>query len=81
MAENEYLDASKARRWQSVAQAIREGSPDSEVRERVEDCLYKTLRQIRKDLPLEELIRRLNDPEQLREMCHQIDGLQGTDRQ
>lgn len=33
MAENEYLDASKARRWQSVAQAIREGSSDSEVAE------------------------------------------------
>ena len=25
MAENEYLDSSKARRWQSVVQAIREG--------------------------------------------------------
>lgn len=26
VADNEYLDASKARRWQSVAQAIRDGS-------------------------------------------------------
>lgn len=74
MAENEYLDASKARRWQSVAQAIREGSSDSEVAEKIEDCLYKTIRHIRKDLPLQELIRLLNEPEQLREMCHRIDG-------
>lgn len=74
VAENEYLDASKARRWQSFAQAIRDGSSDSEVAERIEDCLYKTIRQIRRDLPLEDLVRHLNDPEQLRAMCHQIDG-------
>lgn len=74
MAENEYLDASKARRWQSVVHAIREGSSDLEVAERIKDCLYKIIRQIRKDMPLEELIGRLNDPEQLRTMCHQIPG-------
>lgn len=74
MAENEYLDASKARRWQSVAQAIRERASDSEIAEKIVDCLYKTLRQIRKDLPLEKLVRHLLDPEQLRAMCHQVDG-------
>ena len=74
MAENEYLDASKARRWQSVAQAIRIGSSVSEVADRIADCLYKTLRQVRKDLPLAELIGCLDSPERLREMCQHIDG-------
>jgi len=36
--------------------------------------LHKTLRQIRKDLPLEQLIECLNDAEQLRELYHQFDG-------
>jgi len=74
VAENEYLDASKARRWQSVAQAIRDGSSSEDVADRIEECLHKTLRQIRKDLPLGELIRSLDDPERLREICDQITG-------
>ncbi|WP_437193315.1 hypothetical protein [Planctomicrobium sp. SH527] len=74
MAENEYLDATKARRWQSVAQAIQEGSSISEVAAKIEDCLHKTLRQIRKDLPLSEMIEHLHDPQKLREMCSRIEG-------
>ncbi|MEZ5943969.1 MAG: hypothetical protein R3C18_21440 [Planctomycetaceae bacterium] len=40
----------------------------------IEKCFYKTIRQIRKDLPLEDLIRCLDDSEQIRAKCHQIDG-------
>lgn len=74
MAENEYLDSSKARRWQSVAQAIRDGASAEDVADRIENCLHNTLLQIRKDLPLGELIRSLNDPHKLRDLCDQIDG-------
>lgn len=74
MAENEYLDASKARRWQSVAQAIQDGSSISEVAERIEDCVYKTFRLIRNDLPFADLVKSLGNPEQLRELCNQFDG-------
>lgn len=73
MAENEYLDSSKVRRWQSVAQAIRDGDSSEDVADRIEDCMHKTLRQIRKDLPLDELIRSLDDPERIRGVCDQID--------
>lgn len=74
MAESEYLDSSKARRWQSVAQAIRDGRPAEDVAFQIKKCLHKTLRQIRKDLPLGDLIRSLHDPDSLRNQCDQIDG-------
>ena len=74
VAENEYLDSSKARRWQSVVQAIRDGGSTDDVADRIEECLHKTLRQIRKDLPLGELVRSLDDPEKLRGECDQIIG-------
>lgn len=74
MAENEYLDSSKARRWRSVAQAIRDDCSADEVANRIEKCLHKTLRQIRKDLPLGNLIRSIHDSESLRNQCDQIDG-------
>ena len=51
MAENEYLDSKKARRWQAVANAIRENIDIDEITELVLDKFYKTLRSIRKDLP------------------------------
>ncbi len=74
VAENEYLDSTKARRWQSVAQAICDYGSVEEVTDKMADCLYKTLRQIQKDLPLKDLIQSLGDPEQLRGLCEQIDG-------
>lgn len=65
MAENEYLDSSKAARWQSVVQAIRRGGSIGEVVERVEDCLFKTLRQIRTELPFAEMLQAMHDPDEL----------------
>ena len=70
MAENEYLDSSKARRWQSVAQVIWESGSLDEVADRVEDCFYKTLRQIHKELPFAEMIEALESPEDLARIAH-----------
>ena len=69
MAENEYLDSSKACRWRSVVQAIQDGCSIDEVAQRVEECFFKTLRQIRKDLPFAEMIRAMDDPEELSRVC------------
>ena len=74
MAENEYLDSSKARRWYSVVQAIRDGCSVDEVADRIEECLFKTLRQIRKDLPFAEMIRAMDDPDELTRVCQSVDG-------
>jgi len=65
MAENEYLDSTKARRWYSVVQAIRHGGSVEDVADRVEECFFKTLRQIRKVLPFGEMIRAMEDPDEL----------------
>jgi hypothetical protein len=62
MAENEYLNSKEARRWQSVVQAIREGFSFDEVAGRVENCFFKTLRQIQKELPFADMIRALDIP-------------------
>ena len=77
MAENEYLDSSKARRWQSVVQVIREGGSIEEVLESVEECFFKTLRQIRRELPFAEMVRAMDDPDELLRVCQSVDG--GTD--
>ena len=74
MAENEYLDSTKARRWQSVAQAIGDGGSVEDVADRIEDCLHKTLRRIRKDVPLGEIISAFDDPVRLNEVFDQING-------
>ena len=74
MAENEYLDATQARLWQSLVQAIRERASHSEIAERSIECLQTTARQIRKELPFAQLVSNLNDPPLLRTMCHQIPG-------
>jgi hypothetical protein len=75
MAENEYLDSSKARRWQSVAQAIRDGCSDEEIADRIQECFYKTLRAIAKDLPLSDMFAAAaHDPAELARMC---DGIKG----
>lgn len=74
MAENEYLDASKARRWQSVAQAIRDECGDEEITDRVQDCFYRTLKAIAKDLPLSDMIRAAADPAEFRRLCEGIEG-------
>jgi len=74
MAENEYLDSTKARRWHSVVQAIQDGGSIEEVADRVEECFFKTLRHIRKDLPLGEMIRAMEDPDELMRVCQSVDG-------
>ena len=75
MAENEYLDSSIARRWQSVAQAIRDGCSVEEITDHVEDCFYKTLRAIAKDLPLSKMIAAAaDDPDELARLCDEIEG-------
>ena len=76
MAENEYLDSSKAQRWQAVAQAIRENRDITEIGKLVLDKFYKTLRNIRKDLPLSELIEAVDDPTKLAHLCSRIHGAQ-----
>ncbi len=77
MAENEYLDSSKAHRWRSVVQAIREGCSVDEVADHVENCFYKTLRQIQKELPFADMIRALDSPEELARVFQTVAG--GTD--
>ncbi len=75
MAENEYLDSSKARRWLSVAQAIRDECSDEEIADRIQECFYKTLRAIAKDLPLSDMFAAAaHDPAELARMC---DGIKG----
>ena len=46
MAENEEIDLSKARRWQTVVQTIKRGESLEAVTSKVRDCLYKTLRSL-----------------------------------
>lgn len=74
MAENEYLDSTKARRWHSVVQVIRGGGSVEEVADSVEECFFKTLRQIRKDLPLADMIRAMENPDELMRVCQLVDG-------
>ena len=74
MAENEYLDSTKARRWLSVADAIRDGCDVDVLTDRAKSQFYKTLQKIGQDIPLSELISLLNDPERLRQRCDDIEG-------
>jgi hypothetical protein len=76
VAENEYLDATQARRWQPVARSIREGDSESDIARSVVKCLCKELNTLFKELGFGKLIRLLNDPPQLRAMCEQIQGFQ-----
>jgi len=74
MAENEYLDSTKARRWFAVAEAIRDGCDEAELSRRVQDRFYKTLRNISKDLPLAEMLSAVEDPQRLTRICEHIEG-------
>lgn len=74
MAENEYLDSSKGLRWRSVVQAIQDGCSIGEFTERVEECLFKTLRQIRKDLPFAKMVRAMDNPDELSRVCQSVYG-------
>lgn len=74
MAENEYLDTYKYQRWRAVVQAIIEGQSVDGIRELVEDCLFKTLRQMHKELPFEALIGAMGNPDELMKLCQGVQG-------
>ena len=74
MAENEYLDVTKAARWQSVIQAIRSDLDIDEITELVRDRFYKTLRQICKDVPFAELLNAVDDPHRLKVLADSCEG-------
>lgn len=75
MAENEYLDSTKARRWLSVADGIRDGCGIDVLSDRAQSQFYKTIQVIHREIPLSELLSLLiNDPEKLRQRCNEIDG-------
>ena len=74
MAENEYLDSRKARRWSAVAEAVRNRSSVGEIGGLVLDRFRKTLRNIAKDVPLEEWIAAADDPSELERSFDGVDG-------
>ena len=74
MAENEYLDSTKARRWLSVADGILEGCDLDELADRIEKCLCKTLRIVGQDIPLADLIANVSDPAKLSQLCQSVEG-------
>lgn len=65
MAENEYLDSSQSRRWRSAVLALQTGCDQVEIANRVKKCIYKELRAIQKELPLAEMIRAIDKPQEL----------------
>jgi ABC-type oligopeptide transport system substrate-binding subunit len=75
MAENEYLDSRKARRWASVAGAIRNRLPIDEIGRLVLEQFQKTMRNIAKDMPLPEWISASKDPN---ELAKSFDGISGA---
>jgi 7-cyano-7-deazaguanine synthase in queuosine biosynthesis len=66
VAENEYLDATQARRWQPVVRSIRERASESDIVRSVITCFCKELNTLFKELGFGKFIRQLNDPPQLR---------------
>ncbi len=74
MAENEYLDVTKSRRWQAVVQAIRDGLDTDGVFWRFRRCLYKTVQQFCKELPFAELIESVDDPKRLADLADRLEG-------
>lgn len=74
MAENEYLDSTKSRRWLPVADGLREGCNTEELVERVQKAYYKTLRNLCQEIPLADLVASINDPAKLSQLCQNIDG-------
>jgi hypothetical protein len=60
MAENEELDLSKARRWQSVLHAVGRNEPAEAVAEKARECLYRTFRSLKRKIPLNRLVEALD---------------------
>jgi hypothetical protein len=60
MAENERLDVLKNPRWLRVMRFIASG-PQAEIPRRLTEAMYRTLRSVRKQIPLEDLLRAAAD--------------------
>jgi hypothetical protein len=74
MAENEYLDSSKSRRWHALARAICTGASDEELAERMLDCFCKTLRQMCREVPFSDLLESMRDPAEFDRVCKSFSG-------
>lgn len=74
MAENEYLDSSKSRRWMSVAEGLQDRCDVPELAERAREQFYKTFRKIGQEIQLADMIANINDVEKLKQICQSIEG-------
>jgi hypothetical protein len=57
MAENERLDVLKNPRWLRVMRFIASGPQEADVARRLAEAMYRTLRNVGKQIPLEELLK------------------------
>lgn len=57
MAENERLDVLKNPRWLRVMRFIASGPKEGEIPRRLTEAIYRTLRSVGKQIPLEDLLR------------------------
>jgi len=57
MAENERLDVLKNRRWLRVMRFIASNPHEGDVTRRLTEAMYRTLRSVGKQIPLEELLK------------------------
>lgn len=74
MAENEYLDSRKARRWSAVAEAVRNRLPIGELGVLILDRFRKTLRNISKDMPLAECLAAVDSQAELERAFDGVNG-------
>ncbi len=74
MAENEYLDSRKARRWSAVAEAVRNRLPIGELGALILDRFRKTLRNISKDMPLAECLAAVDSQAELERAFDGVNG-------
>ena len=57
MAENERLDVLKNPRWLRVMRFIASGPQEGEIPRRLTEAMYRTLRSVGKQIPLEDLLK------------------------
>lgn len=75
MAENEYLDSTKARRWRAVAEGLRDGCDTEELTERVRNQFYKSLRHVQKEIPqFADMLDAVDKPDVLHGICNSVVG-------
>lgn len=73
MAENEYLDSTRARRWQRVVDGIRHDCDLDELAQHTEKQFYRTLNEMRRNLPFAEWIDAAGQPDRLCQLFDQVD--------